>query len=52
MINWDSMKEAVAAGFIIVGFAAVMTFVVIYTLNLAGVDMSKKCHCTCHIMEG
>lgn len=54
MINWDAMKEATAAGFIIVCFAAVMTFVVIYALNLAGVDMSKKCSCTCtcHVMEG
>ena len=47
MINWEAMREAIAAGVVIVCFAAVMTFVVIYALNLAGVDMSKKCHCTC-----
>ena len=54
MINWEAMREAIAAGVVIVCFAAVMTFVVIYALNLAGVDMSKKCSCTCtcHVMEG
>lgn len=53
MINWEAMREAIAAGVVIVCFAAFMTFVVVWGLNLAGVDMSKKCHCTCTChMEG
>lgn len=54
MINWESMREALAAGFVIVCFAAFMAFVIIWGLHLAGVDVSsKRCRCTCnHVVEG
>lgn len=55
MINWDAMKEALAAGFVIVCFAAFMTFVLFWGLHKVGVKPEsnhRPCTCTCHIMEG
>lgn len=53
IIDWESLVETIITGTILVAFACVLTFGIFWGLHKVGVNFnSKRCHCTCHVMEG
>lgn len=52
-IDWESIIETMITGTILVAFACVLTFGILWGLHKVGVNFnSKRCYCTCnHVME-
>ena len=52
LIDWESLVATMITGAILVAFACVLTFGIIWGLHKVGVkfkiDNSCQCHCTCH----
>ena len=51
LIDWESLVATMITGTILIAFACVLTFGIIWGLHKVGVNFKRCCTCACHVME-